>query len=138
MADQSDPSQPSSGFWGGLMSGLTNAPANPLYNMGLGLLSAAKPFGNVGDSLMQANQATIANRGAMQQQAINKFQLQRAQQLWPAYKSVADMLPQMLGLGGASQQQGSSAAAPSQSAPPAAPAPGLLVLLLAVALILKD
>jgi hypothetical protein len=88
MADQSDPSQPSSGFWGGLMSGLTNAPANPLYNMGLGLMSAAKPFGNVGDSLMQANQATIANRGAMQQQAINKYQLQKMQEMMPLYQKV--------------------------------------------------
>lgn len=57
------------------MAGLNNLPTNPLFNMGLGLMDAARPFGNVGESLMRANQATMQNRSAAQEQAIRQQQI---------------------------------------------------------------
>src|SRR5580692_10299619 len=94
MAD--DSSAPS--FLQGLMSGLTNG-ANPITNMGYGLMSAAKPFGNVGDAMMQANAQTIQNRGAMQQQGIQAYQLARQKEMWPAYKAAADQIASRFGNG---------------------------------------
>lgn len=77
----------SQSFFGGLMQGLQGAASdsatNPLFNMGLGLLSAAKPFGNVGDSLMQANQATLANRQAQQKLGMGSLQMRQAQAEFP-------------------------------------------------------
>jgi hypothetical protein len=80
-----DDSAPPS-FLQGLMSGLSGT--NPLVNAGLGLMSAAKPYGNVGDALMNANQQTIANQGARQAQGIQSYQLARQKEMWPIYQSM--------------------------------------------------
>src|ERR1700685_4527790 len=96
MADQ-DSSTPHPTFMSGLMAGLGNLGSNPLFNIGAGLMSAAKPFGNVGDSLMQANQQTIQNRGAMQQQAIQNYSLQRMKQMMPIYQKALESASSSLG-----------------------------------------
>src|SRR5580692_2281972 len=93
MADQDQQQS----FWGGLMQGLNSAPANPMVNLGLGLMSAAKPFGNVGDSLMQANQATIQNRGAMQQQDLQRYSLERMKAMMPLYQKAMQSAQDSLG-----------------------------------------
>jgi len=77
-----------------------------------GLMSAAKPFGNVGDALMGANQATIQNRGAMQNQALQRYQLQMAQQEMPWRMQYLKGLAGLLG----GDQSGASAGAPLASA----------------------
>lgn len=59
------------------MAGLNSMPENPLFNMGLGLMSAARPFGNVGESLMQANQQTLQNRAARQKYQLDNIGLQQ-------------------------------------------------------------
>lgn len=110
MADQDQTDQQPT-FWHGLMSGLQQAPANPLVNMGLGLMQAAAPFGNVGTSLMNANAATIQNRGAMQQQAIQSYGLARQKEMWPAYKAVADQITNRF-TGGGNMSAGTSMAPP--------------------------
>jgi hypothetical protein len=120
MADSDDTPQPT--FMHGLMAGLQSAPANPLVNMGLGLMSAAKPFGNVGDALMQANQQTIQNRGAMQQQAIQNYSLQRMKQMMPIYQKALESASSSLGgnsLGGMpAGNMTTGAQPPVPSAPP--------------------
>ena len=70
-------------FLGGLMASLSAAPANPLWNMGLGIMSAGKPGGNLGDSLMQAGNATMQNRAAMQQYAMGQYGLERQKAMQP-------------------------------------------------------
>ena len=126
MADDSDTedNQPAvhPTFWHGLFAGLQSgvqqlngaleqAPASGLYNAGLGLMSAAKPFGNVGDSLMQSGQQAIQNRGAMQQQAIQSYGLARQKEMWPAYKAVADQITNRF-TGGGNMSAGTSMAPP--------------------------
>lgn len=73
--------QPS--FLDGLMSGLNGLGQNPLFNIGMGLMSAAKPYGNVGDSLMQANQTTMANQSAAQKYGMGQLQMRQAQAEFP-------------------------------------------------------
>jgi hypothetical protein len=94
-----DSTQQQPTFWSGLMAGLNNTASNPLTNIGLGLMSAAKPFGNVGDSLMNANQQTLQNRGMQQQQAIQSYGLARQKEMWPAYKAIADQIAGRFGAG---------------------------------------
>lgn len=89
------------------MAGLNNLPMNPLYNIGLGLMNAARPFGNVGESLLGANQATMQNRSAYQDQQMKQIQLNMANMKLP-------VLEQLFG----ASAQGSPAASPSQGAPP--------------------
>lgn len=78
-------------FWGGLMQGLQGAASdsatNPLFNMGLGLMSAAKPYGNVGDSLMQANQQTLQNRQSQQNLGMNRLNMQMLQAKLPVLQA---------------------------------------------------
>lgn len=129
MADSNQPT-----FMSGLMAGLNNLPSSPLYNIGLGLLSAAKPFGNVGDSLLQANQATLQNQLARQQQQMGAFSLQRAQAQMPMVKGISDFIASKFGggnggllSGGApTPQQASLMAPPGIAAPqdPSAPPQG--------------
>lgn len=95
------------------MSGLNQAPGNPLVNIGLGLMSAAKPYGNVGDALMQANSQTLQNRGMMQQQGIQSYQLARQKEIWPAYKAIADQVARRYG--GGNMSAGTSMAPPSNA-----------------------
>lgn len=98
-------------FMSGLMAGLNNLPTNPLFNMGLGLMDAARPFGNVGESLMRANQVTMQNQSARQDQQMKQIQLNMANMKLP-------VLEQLFG----ASAQGAPAASPgpSQGAPPAA------------------
>lgn len=74
-------------FFGGLMQGLSSAadqlPTNGLFNLGMGLVSASKPFGNVGDSLMQSGQATLANQAARQKLGMGSLQMRQAQAEFP-------------------------------------------------------
>src|SRR5580698_6700451 len=113
MADDNDQSQQPT-FWHGLMaglqSGLNQAPSNPLVNIGLGLMSAAKPGGNVGDALMLANQQTMQNRGLMQQQQLFQAKLPGLQRY---YNRLAQM-PNMSAPGS------SSSSVPSMSMDPQA------------------
>lgn len=104
MADSLSPS-----FLGGLMAalqssqsapGLQNAGTSPLLNMGLGLMSAAAPHlyvrGNVGEALMGAQQATMQNRSAYQQQAMNDLQTEKLKAMLPGleayYKGAAGLM----------------------------------------------
>jgi hypothetical protein len=113
-------------FMGGLMAGLNGLGTSPLFNIGMGLMSAAKPYGNVGDSLMAANQATMQNRAAAQNLAINRVNMQRAQTLWPAQQSIMQSVAQRMlaaqqGAQGSQQPQGGTPQqplAPNQYRPP--------------------
>lgn len=69
------------------MAGLNDMPSNPLVNMGLGLMQAAAPFGNVGTSLMNANQQTLQNQQARQNLGMNRMQMQMLQAKLPVLQS---------------------------------------------------
>jgi hypothetical protein len=115
MADQ-DPSQAPS-FWHGLMAGLNSTandlPTNGLFNMGMGLVQASAPFGNVGTSLMNANQQTLQNQAAKQNLGMNRLQMQKLQAMLPGmtayYKGVGNLL---------NPQAPQGAPAPQMQAPP--------------------
>jgi hypothetical protein len=78
-----DNSSQSPSFFSGLMAGLNDIPSNPLFNMGMGLMQASAPFGNVGTSLMNANQATLANQAARQKYGMGQLQMRQAQAEFP-------------------------------------------------------
>ena len=78
MADSNSPS-----FLDGLMSGLNSLGSNPLFNVGMGLMQAARPFGDVGTSLMNANQTTMANQAAAQKYGMGQLQMRQAQAEFP-------------------------------------------------------
>jgi hypothetical protein len=111
MADSISPS-----FMGGLMAALSqglqgqqsapgaaNAGTSPIMNMGLGLMSAAAPHlytrGNVGEALMGAQQATMQNRLAAQQQQMGDISLQRAQAQMPMIQGISRFIAQKFGNG---------------------------------------
>jgi hypothetical protein len=128
-----DSSQSQSPFWSGLMSGLNDMPSNPLFNMGLGLMDAARPFGNVGESLMKANQATLANQTARQNLGMNQLQMQMLKAKLPGMQAYFQGLSGLLSnpQGGAAPPQASPqgpmtapAAPPSIALPSAAPPMG--------------
>lgn len=100
-------------FWGGLMTGLNSAannlPTNPLVNLGLGLMSAAKPFGNLGDSLMQANQATLQNQAARQNMGINAYSLQKQKAMLPVMQQAMEAAVRRMNGGQPNQQSPPSA-----------------------------
>lgn len=107
MAD--DPQQ--SPFLQGLMSGLSGT--NPLVNAGFGLMAAARPYGNVGESLLQSGQVTQQNRLAQQQAGMQQLQMQKLQAMMP-------MLQQYYkGVGGMFSPQPQQAS--PDTAPPSAP-----------------
>jgi hypothetical protein len=122
MADSNN-QQPT--FLTGLMAGLNGVGSNPLFNIGMGLMSAARPFGNVGESLMQANQQTAQNQAAQQNLAINRINAQKAQAMWPMYQKVLERAvngPQG-GMPQAPQSAPQGQPPPNQYRPPAPLAP---------------
>ena len=100
--------------------GLQNAGTSPLMNIGLGLMSAAAPHlytrGNVGEALANAQQATMQNRGAYQQQAMNQLQFQQAQAEAPM--RMAWLKAAMQGIPGSPNPQGGTATPSGPTAPP--------------------
>lgn len=112
MADDSQPS-----FWGGLLAGLNNTanqlPTNGLFNLGMGLVSASKPFGNVGDSLMKANQETLQNKMGVQQLQTNALNQQLLR------SKVPGMQAYFQGLQGLLNHQGGAPNQPQQQQPTA-------------------
>ena len=105
----------------GLLAGLNGLGSNPLWNTGLGLMSAAKPFGNVGDSLMQASQVTAQNQAAQQQLAMNRLNMQRTQAMMPLLNAYYQKAGSLMG---GQQPSGPPPSAPSvgTQAPADAPA----------------
>lgn len=105
----------------GLQNAASQSASNPLFNMGLGLMSAAKPFGNVGDSLMQANMATLANRQAQQKLGMGSLQMRQAQAEFPL--RMAWLQHAMGTLGGQQPQTAPPQQGVSPPAPPQMPGP---------------
>jgi hypothetical protein len=107
-------------FLDGLMSGLNGAPTNPMINLGLGLMAAAKPGGNVGEALLGAQQSLMQNRAAAQQLGMNQLNMQMLKAKLPGMQAYFQGLSQLQ-----PSQAGSSAASlgAGPTAPSAAPAP---------------
>jgi hypothetical protein len=123
MASSDDTSSGPS-FWSGLMAGLNNTandlPTNGLFNVGMGLMQAAAPFGNVGTSLMNANQQTLQNQAARQKLGMGSLQMKQAMAEFPLrmawLKAAGQSMPGQLGT--QSPQQGPGLAPANNAAPP--------------------
>ena len=127
MADQST-NQPSNS------GGLFGMDPQLLINVGLGLMSAAKPYGNVGDSVsgaihnyQQQKANTLQQQLGTQQLGMNQLQMRMLQARLPAMQKWFDTLG---GLMGDPQPQGAGAqgagASQGPMAPPQGAPPGLL------------
>src|SRR6185312_11555689 len=88
-----------------------------LLNVGLGLMSAAKYGGNVGDGLAGALHNYQQQKLARQQLGMNQLQMQRMQAQLPIIQAAAGAI------GGGMPQPGQAGPAPMQGAPQASAAP---------------
>lgn len=119
MASSDDNNSPS--FFGGLMAGLNgmanSLPTNGLFNMGMGLVDASRPFGNVGESLMKANAQTLNNQLGKQQLQTGQINQQLLAAQAPAMMDLYRRMPSLFNGSGQTTGPGPGIAAPTSSAP---------------------